>query len=42
MPDDVEAAVNGVMAVEGVMGALAIKADRMAVAGEMELRIFRG
>ena len=42
MPDDVEAAVNGVMAVEGVLGALAIKADRMAVAGEMELRIFRG
>ena len=41
-PDDVEGAVNGVLAVEGVLGALAIKADRMAVAGEMELRIFRG
>ena len=40
-PEDVAEAVNGALAVEGVVGALAIKADKMAVAGELELRIFR-
>ena len=40
-PEDVAAAVDGVMEIEGVLGALAIKADKMAIAGECELRIFR-
>lgn len=40
-PEDVADAVNGVLAVEGVIAALAIKGDKMAVAGELELRIFK-
>lgn len=40
-PDDVADAVNGVLAIEGVIAALAIKADKMAVAGGLEMRIFK-
>ncbi len=40
-PEDVAEAVNGAMAVEGVIAALAVKGDKMAVAGELEMRIFR-
>lgn len=40
-PDDVAEAVNGALAVEEVIAALAIKGDKMAVAGDLEMRIFK-